>query len=174
MSGDKQVGGSRTLTSGSRTYNAREQEFRDAMATGNYTSDSYFSKNGGGYVLVEKSPASHKPDEFEAARFMADKGYKITLKDEAGDVRTPDGYVFSAGFEQSSPKGDSVNNFKNCLEHARNKPGATAAVVYMRDAGHTKATIQAAIEKYREHNSKHLSVYVVTKDGRIHRWKTHK
>jgi len=102
------------------------------------------------------------------------KDYKITLKDEAGDVRTPDGYVFSAGFEQSSPKGDSVNNFKNCLEHARDKPGATAAVVYMKDAGHTKATIKAGIEKYRQHNSKPLRVYVVTKDGRIHRWDTHK
>lgn len=57
---------------------------------------------------------------------------------------------------------------------ARDKPGATAAVVYMKDAGHTKATIKAGIEKYRQHNSKPLRVYVVTKDGRIHRWDTHK
>ena len=168
----KLSGGSRTLTGGSREYSRREVEFHQLMNSGRY-SNGYFSGKGGGYYLVEKSSTSHKPEEIEAARFMADKGYKITLKDEAGDVRTPDGYVFSAGFEQSSPKGDSVNNFKNCLEHARDKPGASAAVVYMRDAGHTKANVKAGIAKYRQHNSKPLRVYVVTKDGRIHRWNTH-
>lgn len=131
-------------------------------------------RQSGFCFVVENSRAKHKPEELEAARFMADKDYIVTLTDEAGDVRTPDGSVFSAEFEQSSPKGDSVNNFKNCLEHARDKPRATAAVVYMRDAGHTKAIVKAGIEKYREHNSQPLRVYVVTKDGRIHRWNTHK
>lgn len=169
----KLSGGSRSLKGGSREYSRREAEFNQLMRSGHY-SLGYFSQKGGGYYLVEKSQAAHKPEEIDAARFMTDKGYKITLKDEAGDVRTPDGYVFSAAFEQSSPKGDTANNFKNCLEHARDKPGASTAVVYMRDAKHTKATVMAGIERYRQHNSKQLRVYVVTKDGRIHRWDTHK
>lgn len=169
----KLSGGSRTLKGGSREYNRRETEFHQLMQSGNYSS-GYFSSKGGGYYVVENSSAKHKPEEIEAARFMAEKGYIITLKDEAGHVRTPDGYVFSAGFEQSSPEGSSANNFKNCLEHARDKPEATAAVVFMKNAGHTKATVKAGIKRYREHNSKPLRVYVVTKDGRIHRWDTHK
>lgn len=161
------------LKGGSKEYNAREKEFADMMQSGKY-SKGYFSEKGGGYYVVENSKATHKPEELEAARFLADKGYKVTLKDEAGSIRTPDGYIFKAGFEQASPKGNSVNNFKNCLEHARNKPGATAAVVYMKDAGHSKSTIKQAIDKYSNTNKKQLDVYVVTKDGRIHRWRTHK
>ena len=166
-------GGSRNLKGGSREYNSREKEFAEMMGSGKY-SQGYFSEKGGGYYVIENSKARHKPEELEAARFLADKGYKVTLKDEAGIVRTPDGYIFKAGFEQSTPKGDSINNFKHSLEHARNKPGATAAVVYMKEAGHTKETIKKAIDKYSTTNKKRLDVYVVTKDGRIHRWKTHK
>lgn len=169
----KLSGGARMLKGGSREYNSRQTEFNQLRQSGQY-SDGYFSEKGGGYYLIERSNASHKPEEIEAARFLADKGYKVTLKDEAGSVRTPDGYVFSTAFEQSSPKGDSVNNFKNALEHARDKPGAQAAVVYMKDAGHSKTTIAQAIKKYSGHNSKRLKVFVVTKDGRIHRWETHK
>lgn len=160
------------LKNGSKEYNRRDSEYRNLMESGDY-SEGYFSKKGGGYYVVEKSNFPHKQEELEAARYLADKGYKVQLKDEAGSVRTPDGKIFSASFEQSSPKGDSVNNFKNCLEHARDKPGATAAVVYMKDAGHSKATIAKAIEKYSMYNTKKLDVYVVTKDGRLHRWRTH-
>ena len=69
-------------------------------------------------------------------------------------------------------KGDSANNFKNCLEHARDKLGATTAVVYMKYAGHKKADVAKGIDKYSVHNDKRLRVYVVTKSGRIHRWDT--
>ena len=39
---------------------------------------------GGGWIAIEKSTARHKPEELEAARILADKGYKVTLKNEAG------------------------------------------------------------------------------------------
>lgn len=168
----KLSGGSRVLKTGSRKYSGREKEFNDLMASGNY-SVGYFSKKGGGYYVIEKSPMKHKPEEIEAARLMADKGYIITLKDESGSIATPDGYVFSAGFEQSTPIGGSVNNFKNCLEHARDKPDVTAAVVYMKYSGHTKDTVREGIKRYSQHNSKKLTVYVVSKRGDIHRWRTH-
>lgn len=168
----KLSGGSRNLKGGSKEYNAREKEFADMMQSGKY-SKGYFSEKGGGYYVVENSKAAHKPEELEAARFLADKGYKVTLKDEAGSIRTPDGYIFKAGFEQATPKGDSVNNFNKCLNHAKSKPGATAAVVYMKSGTHSKGTIKNAIDSYSQHNTKKLDVYVITKDGRIHRWRTH-
>ncbi len=168
----KLSGGSRTLKGGSATYNARQSEFHRLMQNGEY-SKGYFSTKGGGYYLIEKSKAKHKDEEIEAARHLADKGYIVKLKDEAGSVRTPDGTIFSTVFEQSTPRGDSVNNFSNCLNHAKVKPSATAAVVYMKYGGHTKATIREAIKSYSENNSKQLTVFVVTKDGRIHRWRTH-
>lgn len=79
----KLSGGSRTLSGGSREYGRREVEFNQLRHSGRY-SDGYFSKKGGGYYLIEKSSTTHKPEEIEAARFMADRGYKITLKDEGG------------------------------------------------------------------------------------------
>lgn len=79
----KLSGGSRTLSGGSREYGRREVEFNQLRNSGRY-SDGYFSKKGGGYYLIEKSSVTHKPEEIEAARFMADRGYKITLKDEGG------------------------------------------------------------------------------------------
>lgn len=105
----------------------------------------------------------------EVAHFLADKGYKVTLKDEAGRIRTPDGYIFKAGFEQASSKEDSVNNFNKCLSHAKSKPGATADVVYMKSSTHSKGTIKKAIDIYSQHNTKRLDLYVITKNGRIHR-----
>jgi hypothetical protein len=144
------------------------------MASGDY-SGGYFSAKSGGYYVIENSPATHKPEEIEAARIMANQGYKVKLKDESGEVRTPDGEIFNVGFEQSTPSGESesVNNFKNALEHARDKPNAKAAVVYMKYANHTRETIGKAIDKYSQYNSKKLDVFVVTRDGRIHRWRTH-
>ena len=94
----KLSGGSRRLKGGSREYNRREIAFQQLMNTGRY-SYGYFSQKGGGYVLVEKSTARHKPEEIEAARLMADKGYKVTLKDEAGTMKTPDGKIFDATFD---------------------------------------------------------------------------
>lgn len=131
-------------------------------------------RQSGFCFVVENSRAKHKPEELEAARFMADKGYIVTLTDEAGNVKTPDGKIFRASFEQSTPEGDSVNNFNKCLNHAKEKPGATAAVVYQKKGRHTKETIRQAINSYSEHNTKKLDVYTITKDGRIHRWRTHK
>ncbi len=168
----KKTGGCRKLTNGSKNYITREKQYNDLMNSGKY-SNGYFSREGGGYYVIENSTATHKPEEIEAAKHLADNGYVVILKDEAGQIKTPDGYIFTAGFEQSTPRGGSVNNFKNCLEHARDKPGATAAVVYMKYASHTRETVQKGIEKYSEKNSKRLNVFVITKNGTIHRWVTH-
>lgn len=69
-------------------------------------------------LLSKKSSAKHKPEEIEAATILANKGYKVTRKDEAGEVKTPDGYLFTASFEQRTPTRASV---KKALGHASEK-----------------------------------------------------
>lgn len=103
----KLSGGSRTLTGGSREYWRREVEFNQLRYSGQY-SEGYFSKKGGGYVLVERSTMPHSQDEIEAARFMADKGYIVTLTDESNQgkgskVKTPDGKIFDATLSSAHP-----------------------------------------------------------------------
>lgn len=167
----KLSGGSRTLTGGSREYSRREVEFNQLMHSGQYSS-GYFSSKGGGYYVVENSSARHKPEELEAARYMADKGYCVTLTDEAGHgdrIKSPDGKIFSASFEQRTPTGDTEQNFNKCLEHAKIK-GAEVAVVFMKNAGHTRTSVEKGIRKYEEHNAyRFKKIIVVTKDGRIHK-----
>lgn len=168
----KVSGGCRVLTIGSRQYNRRAQEFRDLMGSGKYSS-GYFSEKGGGYYVVENSRAKHKDVELKAAEILADNGYKVTLIDEAGSVATPDGKIFTTYFEQSTPEGNSVNNFKGTLNHALEKPNTTAAVVYQKKGTHSKETIRKAIEDYSKYSPRKLDVYVLTRDGRIHHWRTH-
>lgn len=168
----KVSGGCRVLTAGSRQYNLRKQEFSDLMGSGEYSS-GYFSDKGGGYYVVENSRAQHKAVELEAAKIFADNGYKVTLIDEAGSVTTPDGKIFTTYFEQSTPEGNSVNNFKRTLNHAWEKPYTTAAVVYQKYGTHSKETIRQAIAEYSKYSPRKLDVYVLTRDGRIHHWRTH-
>lgn len=172
----KLSGGSRTLSGGSREYSRREVEFNQLMHSGQYSS-GYFSQKGGGYYVVERSSANHKPEEIEAARFMADRGYCVALTNEAGQgdrVKSPDGKIFTASFEQRTPTGDSSQNFNKCLEHAKIK-GADMAVVFMKNAGHTKSSVEAGIRKYEAHNSyRFQQIIVVTKDGRIHKHRHNK
>lgn len=96
----KTSGGVRTYRQGSSTYRKRQAEAEAMRKSGKYSSVEM--GKGGGYVAIEKSTARHKPEELEAARILADKGYKVTLKDEATGlhgVKTPDGYLFKTSFE---------------------------------------------------------------------------
>jgi len=161
-------GGVRSLKTGSREYSARELEVIQMRNSGKYSSVE-FSKKGGGYVAVEKSTASHKPEELEAARFLANKGYKVTLKDEAGNFVTPDGKLFSYSFEQSTPEGGTAKNFRSQLSHARDKT-ADVALVYMKYNKHTKQSVTDGIRLYEAGNSyRFKEIIIITPDGRIHR-----
>lgn len=166
----KTSGGVRTYKSGSTTYRKRQIEAAAMRASGKYSSVEM--GKGGGYVAIEKSPARHKPEELEAARILADKGYKVVLKNEAGFTRTPDGYLFKASFEQRTPQGGNAQNFKKALGHAADK-NAEVLVAYMKkSSGHTRRSIEDGIKKFEEHNSKRFKqIIIVTEDGRIHRHK---
>ena len=164
----KTSGGVRTLKAGSKNYNARRKEFWVLMGSGKY-SDGYFSDMSGGYYLVEKSDMAHKTEEFEAAGILADRGYKVILKDESGGLTTPDGQIFTYSFDQITPEGDTPGNFKNALMHARSKK-ADVALVYMKHNKHTKQSVVEGIKLYEEKNKyRFKQIIIVTKDGRIHK-----
>ena len=168
----KLSGGSRRLKSGSREYNRREIAFQQLMNTGRY-SYGYFSQKGGGYVLVEKSTARHKPEEIEAARLMADKGYKVTLKDEAGTMKTPDGKIFDATFEQRTPDGTQnlADNIMNALRHGRDKK-SDMVVIYQKNGRHLRQAVEQGIKMYESKATHRFKeIVVITRDGRIHRHK---
>lgn len=141
----KTSGGVRTYGQGTSTYRKRQAEVETMRASGLYSSVEM--GKGGGYVAIEKSPARHKPEELEAARILADKGYKVTLKNESGQVRTPDGYLFNASFEQRTPIGNSARNIRSALYHGRDKK-ADIPVLYMKGNGHTRKSVEDGIRYF--------------------------
>lgn len=142
------------------------------MASGDYSA-GYFSQKGGGYYVIENSNQEHSQEEIEAARIMADKGYKVKLKDEDGQVVTPDGYIFSASFEQRTPDGssDSSKNILAALRHGRNK-NADIAVIYQKYGKHSRKNIENAIAEFEQVSPYRFKmIFIITRDGRIHRHK---
>lgn len=169
----KSSGGVRTLTNGSQEYNRRQREVSTMLASGKYSSVE-FSRNGGGYVAIEKSHGDHPLEEIEAAKILASKGYKVILKDESKPlhkVKTPDGYLFSASFEQRTPTGGAASTVKNALFHARNKR-ADIAVIYTKNSTFTRQSIEAGIKDYERRDRYRLKkIIVVSPSGRIHQHK---
>lgn len=167
----KTSGGVRTLKTGSLEYNRRKnKEVEELRASGKYSSVD-FSEKGGGYVAIEKSNGKHPIEEIEAAKILANKGYKVILKDESKPlhkVKTPDGYLFSASFEQRTPTGSAANTVKNALFHARDKR-ADIAVIYTKSSAFTRQSIDAGIKDYERRASYRLQkIIVVSPSGRIH------
>lgn len=95
-------GGVRPVSKTGRTYQNRLHEFKSKMSSVGY-SDGYFSTGSGGFYLVEKTKFPHKKDEIEAARILADRGYKVYLKDEMGEFSKGDGMIFTFAYEQITP-----------------------------------------------------------------------
>lgn len=165
----KTSGGVRTYGQGTSTYRKRQAEVVAMRASGKYSSVEM--GKGGGYVAIEKSPARHKPEELEAARILANKGYKVTLKNEAGGRVTPDGFLFKASFEQRTPQVGIPKNFVKGLEHAKKKM-ANVAVMYDKYGVHTRSSVEKGLSQYEYLNKyRFKEVIVISKDGRIHRHK---
>ena len=164
----KTGGGNRVLKTGSKEYTARELEVKAMRESGLY-SEVYFDKSSGGYYAVEKSDMAHKAEEYEAARFLANKGYKMILKDESGGMTTPDGKIFKYSFDQITPEGSTPSNIRNALVHAREKK-ADVALVYMKHNKHTKKSVVEGLKLYEAKNGyRFKQIIVVTPDGRIHK-----
>lgn len=125
--------------------------------------------SAGGIFAVEDGKARHKADELEAGRHMAKAGYHITLKDETGDVKTPDGYVFSFTYEQRTPtKAGGAHSVVKSLEHAKTKP-ADVAVIYDRNHVYNRKIVEQGIELYEKHNTYRFKrVIVISKSGNVY------
>ena len=164
----KITGGVRTYKPQDATYRKRSEEVAAMMKSGRYSSVEM--GRGGGYVAIEESKMSHKAEEIEAAWILADKGYKVILKDEAGQVRTPDGYIFTAAFEQRTPDTEGYRGFVKALEHAKSK-GAEIALIYDKHHVYHRATIQQGLREYERFNSYRFKrVMIISNDGKLHKW----
>lgn len=181
----KDYGVDRTVESGSVEYNARMAEVQAMLASGLYSSVE-MSKDGGGYVAIEKGKAKHKKEEIEAAHYMADAGYKVVLKDETGQTTTPDGYVFNYSFEQRTPnpKGDrplrreiGVQSVKKALDHgaekARKGANIDVAVIYDKYHSYDHNVVEAGIRRYEQYNNRNRMfrfkrIIVISKSGKVY------
>ena len=169
----KTSGGVRTLKVGSRNYQNRSLEVAKMRESGLYSSVT-FSTIGGGYVAIEASPLAHTEDELDAARILADKGYKVILKNEANfkmNVKTVDGYLFNASYEQRTPTNDSATTIKNALGHARDKK-ADIAVIYSKNNAFSRYSVDKGLEMYEQASKyRFKEIIVVSSSGNIHRRK---
>ena len=137
----------------------------EMKASGNY---SVVEKTtAGGIFAIEKGKARHKSDEIEAGRHMAEAGYYVTLKDETGYVKTPDGYVFSFTYEQKTPaKGGA--SFKKAIEHASDKR-AEVAVIYDKNSIYHRQDVENGIKQYEYHKSYRFKrIIVISKSGNVY------
>ena len=166
----KTVGGVRTYGWRDITFQKRAAEVQRLRASGRYSSVEMSDK--GGYVAIEVSTRAHKAEEIEAARILADKGYKVILKDEAGDESTVDGYVFALSYEQRTPTGSGRWNCGNALAHARSKR-ADVALIYDKYHKYHKETVRQGIIDYERlyPDWRFRFILVISSEGAVHRWK---
>lgn len=123
--------------------------------------------SNGGVFAIENGKARHKPEEIEAGKYMAKAGYQVTLKDETGDVRTPDGYIYSFSFEQRTPTKGGVS-FKYALAHAASKM-ANVAVVYDKNQVYHRQDVENGIKQYEHYrNYRFDRIIVVSKSGNVY------
>lgn len=167
----KTSGGTRMVSPGTREYKGRVAEVAMLRATGLYSSVEFFP-DGGGYVAIEKSPARHKAEEIEVANALANSGYKVTLSNEAGQVKTPDGYAFTMSYEQRTPTSRGAKSVKNAMDHAMEKY-AKVALIYDKHKNYHRDTIEAGIKEFEKYHSKNWRyrfkrIIVVSSSGKVY------
>lgn len=184
----KASGGTRLIrpTSGTRTQNY--QIFKNEMGMSDIDkSQSYFSKNKGGYVIGMKGRKFDKA-EFEVAKAMADDGLVVVLTPEGGvkfrngkskrkegDFVYADGLINGATYEQQTknPQKNTYENLVNAidgaLQHARDK-NAKIPVIYDRYGKFHREHIEAGLRKFEEYFPKHKfkAVLVVDKNQKVY------
>ena len=126
------------------------------------------AENGTGWVAIEKSSIRHKPEEIEAANHLANKGYKVTLADEAGSEIVKDGKLFTASFEQKTPTAQGEKGVNKALEHAKKKE-ADIAVIYDKHRTYNRSEIEAGIKRYEGLNKyRFKKIIVIGSSGNVH------
>jgi len=163
----KDYGGDRMVEQYAQPYADVKKKVEDMKASGKY--DTVEMTSNGGIYAVEKGKARHKPEEKEAAKHMAKAGYQVTLKDETGQVRTPDGKVFSFTFEQRTPNTGGARTVLKAMEHARRKP-ADVVVIYDKHSVYHRDVIEHGISLYEQHisNYRFKRIIVISKSGNVY------
>lgn len=167
---------------GTKTDNALK-EYQEALATGKYdTRHCYFSPNEkGAYVLCDKLHNIENNEsfenEFQAARYLADKGYIVELGSEkeekiriskTGELskKKVEGKISFEllSYEQKTPEKNSNLTGKqivrSALNHARKK-WANVAVIYDKHDVLTHEDVYAGITDFLEHSKHKLKALVV-------------
>ncbi|MBP5664349.1 MAG: hypothetical protein J6X16_08790 [Bacteroidales bacterium] len=162
----KDYGGDRMVEQMSQPYADVKKKVEEMKASGKYSEVEMTST--GGIYAVEKGKAHHKPEEKEAAKHMAKAGYQVTLKDETGDVKTPDGYVYSFTFEQRTANVGGARSVMKALEHAKKKT-ADVAVIYDKHYVYHRDTIEHGLSLYEHYNSYRFKrIIVISKSGNVY------
>lgn len=167
----KSSGGTRPVGSHTKAYQIRQAEALRLQQSGEYTSVEFRPK-GGGYVAIEKGGKSHSADEIQAAQYLADGGYKVTLLAEGEQgfkIKTPDGKLFNASYEQRTPESSSV---KVALDHAKIK-GSDIAVIFDKNTIYHRTDIDKGIKDFEAVNSvkRFDKIIVIESNGKIHHHK---
>lgn len=181
----KDYGADRTVGQNTEEYSTRQKEVDAMLASGKYESVE-MSKKGGGYVAIEKSNMNHKPEEIEAANYMADAGYKVILTDEGGHGVSADGKVFNFVYEQSTPnpqeprtKESLTKSVKNALQHGVEKVSRAkkqnqslnidVAVIYDKYHSYHESHIEAGIKEFEKYGKfRYKRIIVVSQAGNVY------
>ena len=155
-----------------RKFVLKIREQVEAMRQSGEFESVWLSLKGFGWVAVEHSPMKRSDDEIKAAHYLADVGYQVRLKDEAGQAVTPDGFIFAFAFEQKTPHVKSSIGIYKALCHARNKSTSTlsidVAVIFDKFGFYTKQDMEAGILEYeRNHRKRFRGIIYISKTGRV-------
>lgn len=148
-----------------------QKEVESMRRSGKYES-VWVSLKGLGWVAIERSPMKRSTDEILAAHYMADVGFQVILKNEAGQAITADGFIFSFAFEQKTPYKKSFEGIYKALRHARNKSTPhlpiDVAVIFDKFGHYTKQDIEAGIKEYeRNHRTRFRGIIFISKTGKV-------
>lgn len=184
----KQQGNTRAITPTTKAIAASSSKYYNEMATGKYDKElSFFNSSTGGYLLYAKG---RKMDnmEYNAATYMAVKGYQMTMTPEGGkehilayvkgNARYGDGLVSITPYEQRSAKAANEATARKTVENAINhaqKKGANIAVIFDYSRSFKQKDIQHGITHFEKvhKNSRFQSVecvIVVSGSGNVHEW----
>ena len=184
----KKNGNTRATTPTTKAIAASSIKYYNELDTGKYDKDlSFFNSSNGGYLLYAKG---RKMDnmEYNAATFMAVKGYQMTMTPEGGKEniltyikgkpRYGDGLVSITSYEQRSPKASNDatarKTVENAINHARKK-GANIAVVFDFSRSFKKSDVAHGVKHYEDtyrdaRYSSVKAVIVVSGSGNVHEW----
>lgn len=163
----KDSGADRMVEKYAQPFDEVRKQVEEMKASGKYSTVEM--TNNGGIYAVEKGKARHKLEEIEAGRHMAKAGYHVTLKDETGHVKTPDGKVFSFTFEQKTPDVGGARSVLKAMEHARSKQ-SDVVVIYDKHSVYHRNIIDRGISLYEQyiHNYRFKRIIVVSKSGNVY------